>query len=196
MSPLDRGVGQSATLSLHQVHVNAPFRDDHAKVFSLCDFELALFQLEVQSVLSKDIQDLLYLFLVFCMILGKNENVIQVHQDLVGGNLILQNLVHHSLEGFRGVGEAKEHDEGFKESLIHMEGRLELISFLDANIVISPSNIQLGEPVSVLKVINEFRNEGERVFVGDSDLVQLPIVLDWSKRPILLLNKEEGRCHR
>ena len=40
------------------------------------------------------------------------------------------------------------------------EGSLPLIQFLDANIVVSPSNIELGEVGRVLHVVYKFRDEG------------------------------------
>ena len=40
------------------------------------------------------------------------------------------------------------------------EGSLPLIQFLDANIVVSPSNVKLGEIGRVLHVVYKFRDEG------------------------------------
>ena len=58
-----------------------------------------------------------------------------------------------------------------------MEGCLELVTFFDADIVATPSDIQFGEPTSILEVVDELRNEGERVLVQDDDLVQFSIIL-------------------
>ena len=60
-------------------------------------------------------------------------------------NEILEDVVHHRLEGSRAVGEAKEHNQGFEEALVRPEGSLPLVSLFDPYIVISPSYIQLGE---------------------------------------------------
>lgn len=72
-----------------------------------------------------------------------------------------------------------------------MEGCFELITFLDVDIIASPSNVQLGEPASILKTIHKLWNKGEGILVGDGDFIQLLIVLYWSESPILLLDKEE-----
>jgi len=39
----------------------------------------------------------------------------------------------------------KEHDKRFEQALVHLEGRLPLISILDSNIVVSPLDVQFGE---------------------------------------------------
>ena len=43
------------------------------------------------------------------------------------------------------VSEAKEHDKGLKETPIHLEGSLPLVSLLDLYVVVSPAYIQLHE---------------------------------------------------
>jgi len=45
------------------------------------------------------------------------------------------------------------------------------------DIVVTPSDIQFGEPTSILEAVNELRNEGERVLVQDGDLIQFSIIL-------------------
>ena len=60
-------------------------------------------------------------------------------------NEILEDVIHHHLEGSQAVGEAKEHDQGFEEASICLEGGLPLVSLFDPYIVISPSYVQLCE---------------------------------------------------
>ena len=42
-----------------------------------------------------------------------------------------------------GIGHAKEHDSGFVEFSVGNEGSLPLVAFLDSDIVISPSYVNL-----------------------------------------------------
>ena len=49
------------------------------------------------------------------------------------------------MEGGRRVGESEEHDRGFEEAPVGVEGCLPFVPFLDPNIIIPPTNIQLGE---------------------------------------------------
>ena len=46
------------------------------------------------------------------------------------------------MEGGWAVGEAEEHDKGFEEALIHLEGHLPLVSLLCSYVVVSPAYIQ------------------------------------------------------
>jgi len=49
------------------------------------------------------------------------------------------------LEGGRAVSHAKEYYQGFEQASIGPEGCLPLVSRLDADIVETPTNVQLGE---------------------------------------------------
>jgi hypothetical protein len=61
------------------------------------------------------------------------------------GDLILKDVIHHGLKGGRGVGEAKEHNSRFKESLARLEGGFPFVTFFDADVVIPPSYVKLGK---------------------------------------------------
>src|ERR1700677_2160238 len=73
-----------------------------------------------------------------------------VHVDSNNGPLegvlrddILVYLIHHCLEGCRGVAKSKKHDSGLKESISCFERCLVFITFFDSNIVVSPSYVEL-----------------------------------------------------
>ena len=65
-------------------------------------------------------------------------------------------MVHESLEGGGSVAEPKEHDGGFEESHGGNESGFPLVFLLDANVVISPTNVKFGEQGGFFHVINEF----------------------------------------
>jgi len=69
------------------------------------------------------------------------ENVIKVYEDMSLRDFDVEDVVHHCLEGSRGIGKSKKHDKRFKEALICSEGSFEFISFFDTNIIVPPSNI-------------------------------------------------------
>ena len=73
--------------------------------------------------------------------LGVYQDVVHVNSYVTLINEIFEDVVHHRLEGSWAVGEAKEHDQGFKEASIHPEDGLPLISLSDPYIVISPSYV-------------------------------------------------------
>ncbi|EGN98320.1 hypothetical protein SERLA73DRAFT_55819, partial [Serpula lacrymans var. lacrymans S7.3] len=52
--------------------------------------------------------------------------------------------------------ESEEHNQRFEQSSVSSEGGLVLISFFDSNIIISPTDIQLGEESSSLEPVYQF----------------------------------------
>ena len=59
--------------------------------------------------------------------------------------LSLEDVVHHGLEDGWTVSYSKEHYQGFEQTSIGLEGHLPLVSGLNANVVETPMDIQLGE---------------------------------------------------
>ncbi|KAG5348964.1 hypothetical protein C0989_006843, partial [Termitomyces sp. Mn162] len=94
---------------------------------------------------------------------------------------VLEDVVHHSLEGGGAVGESKEHNEQLKQSLVGLEGSLPLISFLNAHIVVTPLDVQFSEVSCTLEVVDELGDEGERVTVLHYHGIEYLVVLDQSE---------------
>src|SRR5215471_6411135 len=128
--------------------------------------------------------------------LGKHENIIQIDYNDSFSYQLPENIIHHCLEGGRTVGESKEHDQGLKKTTICPKSCFPLISRFNANIIESPTNVELGEVLGTLELINELRNEWERVLVLHSNCIEGLVVLNQSEGPILLLNEEDRRGHR
>ena len=63
-------------------------------------------------------------------------------------------MVHECLEHWRSIAETEKHDCGFIEAERSNERSLPLIFFANANIIISPSDIEFGEEGGVLHVID------------------------------------------
>ena len=87
-------------------------------------------------------------------------------------------MVHEHLECGRSIAESKEHDGGFKESHRGDECSLPLVLFSNADVVIPPLDVKLGEQDGLLHIIDKFWDEGEWVGILDSVGVQM-IVLAW-----------------
>ena len=62
---------------------------------------------------------------------------------------------------------------------------------LDVDIVVSPSDIKLGEVFCILEFIDEVRDERERIGVLDGMLIQVVIILAGTEFSILLFDEEE-----
>jgi hypothetical protein len=76
------------------------------------------------------------------------------------GYLLLEYRVHHHLKGGRRVSEPEEHDCGLEKSFGGKESSFPLISVFDVDVVISPSDIKLGEQCAPAKAIDRLGNEG------------------------------------
>jgi len=92
---------------------------------------------------------------------GKNQDVIQVDHHDTFHYEVLEDVVHHSLEGDQAVSHAEEHYQGFEQALIGLESCLPLISGLNADVVETPPNIQLGEVPGSAELRYEFRDQWE-----------------------------------
>ena len=103
---------------------------------------------------------------------------------------------HELLESGGGIGHAEEHDSGFVESSVGNEGSFPLVTFLDSDIVITPSYIKLGEDLGISEFVNEVRDQREGVCILDSMTVKVSVVLAGSKASILFLDEEERRSLR
>ena len=99
----------------------------------------------------------------------ENEDVVQVHYHYSFRNEFSENVVHHGLEGGRAVSEAEEHHQRLKESVVGVEGGLPFISFFHADIIETPSDIQLCEVSRPSEFLYQFGNEWEWVFVLHCD---------------------------
>jgi hypothetical protein len=75
--------------------------------------------------------------------------------------------------------------------LICSEGGLPLISLSDADIIVSPSYIKLGEVSCALELMDEIVDEGEGVSIFSRDGIECSIVLDEVELTILLLDEED-----
>ena len=102
-------------------------------------------------------------------------------------------MIHEHLKSRRSVAEAKEHYGGFKEAERSDEHCFPLVFLPDADVVIAPSNIKLGEQCRVLHIINQLRDEGERVPIADGVGIEISIVLAQSQGSVLFGHEEKWR---
>ena len=100
-------------------------------------------------------------------------------------------MVHECLECWRSIAEAEKHDCGFIETEGSNECGLPLIFFTNVNIVISPSDVEFGKEGGVFHVIDQLRNEWERISIAGGVAVKVVIILAGVECSILFLNEEE-----
>ena len=104
-----------------------------------------------------------------------------VHIDLEPSlnDHVSEDMIHERLKSWRSITKAKEHDSGFEEAERSDECRFPLVFLLNANVVITPSNIKLHEQCGVLHIVDQLRNEGERIPVVNGVGIEVSIILAW-----------------
>src|SRR6266436_4117968 len=135
----------------HWIHSHMVFQDDQSKVFNLLLLKLAFLWLEKQPPLPEGGQDLMDNLPVIREGVGVDRDIIHIAYGLAIVDEILEDIIHHHLEGHGGVTQSKEHDGWLKQSSVSSECSLPLIPFLDLHIVESPSEIKYGEELSVVE---------------------------------------------
>jgi len=110
--------------------------------------------------------------------LGEDQDVVQVDHHNTFCYEVPKDVVHHGLEGGWTVSHSKEHYQGFKQASIGSESCLPLISGLNANIVETPTDIQLGKVSGPAELGHEFGDQWEKVLVLDHHGVECSIVLN------------------
>ena len=123
-----------------------------------------------------------------------DKKVTHVNNEPSFCNHITKGVIHELLKGGRGIGKTKENYSWFKECFMGNESSLPFMPVFDTDVVISPTDIKLGENLCSLEFINEIGNEWKEVCVANSVFVDIVIVLTRAETTILLFNKEEGGC--
>src|SRR5258708_30712356 len=171
------GCGQSVTPDFNRVHHYTVFGDDESKVVHLLTFEFAFLQSEEQLVGMEGLEYLSSDPPMVCKGGGVDEDVIHVTNGFIAIDKGVEDVVHHHLEGGWQVAQSKEHDKWLKESLVHGEGHLPLIPFLQSDIVEAPTEVQGGEPFHITQPGEHVRDQRKWVGVLHHDLAQLLVVL-------------------
>ena len=144
-------------------------------------------------------QDLQYSLDSSCMFFhrpSENKNVIQVDNYYTLHNEILEDVIHHCPEGGQTVSHTNKYHKGLKQTMVSMEGCLELISELDTYIVKSLSNVEFGEVLGSVKLRDKLRNQRERVLVLNCCGIKCLVVLNKIEKAILFLDEEHWSCYR
>ncbi len=96
---------------------------------------------------------------VFVKGFREDQDVVEIDSDLSFSNKIAEDVIHHPLECGGQIGKSEEHDCGFEQSSIRMEGGLFFVTLSDSDIVVSPMNVELCEILGTTKLVDELRNE-------------------------------------
>ena len=138
------------TCNFDGVHVSHPLFKDYPQVIYMQGMEDTFFRFEIQVMVSHKLEDIVH---CSCMSVdcsaGGYSNIIHIDLNSSTEKLMLsydggKNVIHHGLEGCQRIGETKKHDKGLVKAILCLECSFVFIPFFDANIVVSPSNVQFG----------------------------------------------------
>jgi len=158
--------------------------------------KFSLLRSKIQPVLLETFEDMPGDLMVFRKCLQVDQDVIEVDTYHSFHDEILEYVIHHHLEGGWAVGESKEHHQGLKQPSVSLKCCLPLIFLSDPNIVVTPSNIQLGEVLHIMELVDELWDEGNRVLILDCHCIQGLIVLYQPKGTVFLFDEEDWQGHR
>ena len=109
------------------------------------------------------------------LVLGKDQNVIEVDQDeviCVG----IEDEVNHARECCRSIDKAKRHDSVFIGTIACSKCCLGDILFTNANLMIAHTEVKLGEYLSTFELFEKLIDVGKWVLVLYGLLVQWTVV--------------------
>ena len=79
--------------------------------------------------------------------------------------------------------------------MVGTEGGFPLVPLLHANIIETPTYVQLGEVLHTLEFLYQLRDEQEGVLIFHHDHIEGSVVLDKPEGSVFLLNEEHRRGH-
>ena len=113
-------------------------------------------------------------------VIGEYEDVIEIDSDFAEYDKVLKNVIHERREYAGRICQSEEHDIRFEQPSIGHKGSLPFIASLNLYIVVPPAYAKLGEVLGLLESIHQFRHQQQWVPVLNGDVIQSPIVLDWT----------------
>ena len=131
------------------------------------------------------------MFRVLHLILGEDEDVIQVRQ---AGDVqaVMEYPVDVPLECCQGVDKPERHHAVLKMAIAHPEGHLPLVALLDPDQVVCQPDVELGVHLHTNQPVKRLVDQGQRVAVLLGEVVEPSIVNAQLQGAVLFLHKEDG----
>jgi hypothetical protein len=127
--------------------------------------------------------------------LGIDQNVVNEHHYKFVKELH-EHLVHEIHEVGRGVGQAKGHHGVLKQTITGGEGGLGNIGLSDFQLMISGTEINLGEYLGSIQLIKQVFDFWEQILVFNSYLIEFTIVHTQSNGTVPLVHKKNRQTPR
>src|SRR3954468_24871323 len=146
-------------------------------------------------MLSKLVEHQSQMYGMILLILGEDQNIIEIDQDEFIG-VGVEDEIHQARECWRSIDKAERHDSIFIRTIACSECCLGNIFFTNADLMITHTKVKLGEHLSTFELLEKLIDVGKWVLVLDSLLVQWTVIDAKSVRVILLLDKENTTTPR
>ena len=138
---------------------------------------MAFLKLQVKVEFCHMLEDMTGSVCMGLRVRGGDEEVIHVDDEPSFSDHVLEGVIHKLLERGKGVAKTKEHDGRFKESFVGNEGRFPLMTILDVDVIVPPTNVKLGEVASIFQLVHKVRDEGEEVGITSGVFIEIAVVL-------------------
>ena len=158
-----------------QLHGDASWYDDVADEPNPLHPELALLQVEIQPSLAEVLKHLAHMPLMIHLILGEDQDVVQVHQadDI---KAVFQDTVDILLECCGGVDKFEWYDVVLKVTIPSSESCLPLVTLLDPDQVVCGVDVKLHVHLSTHQPVEHLVDQRQGVSVLPSQLVETAVV--------------------
>ena len=111
------------------------------------------------------------------VVFGVDTNVIHINFQPFFYYYVGKDVVHKGLECRWCIAKSEEHHCWFEESKGGDKGGFPLVFFTNADVVITPPDVEFHEEGDILHVINEFWDERQRICIPNGVGIEIPVVL-------------------
>jgi hypothetical protein len=146
-----------------------------AEVGDSGDPERALGALDEELVVAERVEDGAEVTQVISPRPAVNQNVVKKYQDEAAEERP-EHIIHQGLECRRGVAEAERHHKELVQAIMCTERRLVDVLRAHAHLVITRAQVQLGEELSAMELVEELLDHRDREGVLDRQRVERAVV--------------------
>ena len=188
-----RGWPGCDAIKLYWAHSKLTGCHDHPEIFDFRDIKLAFFKFQMEVQLGYVLKDTMGLFSMGCWVRGGDEEVIHIDDEPSFSDHVSEGIIYELLECGRRVTQVKEYDCWLKKSFMDNKGSFPLMTVFDSYVVISQTNIRLGEVSSLFQLVYKVGDEEKGICIARSMFIEIVIILARAEFAILLFYKEEER---
>ena len=106
-----------------------------------------------------------------------DQNVVKVDDDISFFDLGLENVIHHTLKSGWWIAETEKHNQWFEKSKFGDKSRFPFVAGTNANVVVTPTNVEFSEPLWVSQFVDDIDDLGDWISIRNGHSIQLSIVL-------------------